>query len=52
MRQELVFIGQNLDRNQVVLALDDCLLNDDELLAGCEYWQSLPSRDSGIPAPA
>lgn len=42
MRQELVFIGQNLDRNQVVLALDDCLLSDEELLAGREYWQSLP----------
>ena len=42
MRQELVFIGQNLDRDQVIKELNDCLLNDEELLAGREYWQTLP----------
>ncbi|MBB3060326.1 G3E family GTPase [Microbulbifer rhizosphaerae] len=42
MRQELVFIGQGLEREQFVQALDDCLLNDDELLAGREHWQTLP----------
>lgn len=42
MRQELVFIGQNLDQNQVTRALDECLLNDDELLAGKAQWQQLP----------
>ncbi|MBN7796087.1 zinc metallochaperone GTPase ZigA [Parahaliea mediterranea] len=42
MRQELVFIGQNLDRDQFVRALDNCLLSEDELLAGREYWQGLP----------
>lgn len=42
MRQELVFIGQDLDRQQVTEALDNCLLSEDELLAGREHWQRLP----------
>lgn len=41
MRQELVFIGQGLDQQAVTQALDDCLLSDDELLAGREYWETL-----------
>ncbi|GAB2197025.1 zinc metallochaperone GTPase ZigA [Sessilibacter sp. MAH4] len=42
MRQELVFIGQGLSKHQFIEALDSCLLNNDELLAGQEVWQSLP----------
>lgn len=42
MRQELVFIGQKLDRDRFVDELDNCLLSDDELLAGREHWQTLP----------
>ncbi|WP_028886650.1 zinc metallochaperone GTPase ZigA [Teredinibacter turnerae] len=41
MRQELVFIGQGLDQTNLTASLDDCLLTDDELLAGKEYWQTL-----------
>lgn len=42
MRQELVFIGQNLNREHIIGALDNCLLSEKELLAGRDYWQALP----------
>ncbi|WP_373089675.1 zinc metallochaperone GTPase ZigA [Zhongshania sp.] len=42
MRQELVFIGQKLDRDRFVDELNNCLLSDDELLAGRAHWQTLP----------
>ncbi|OAI19920.1 4-hydroxytetrahydrobiopterin dehydratase [Methylomonas koyamae] len=38
-RQELVFIGQNLDAEQVCRELDACLLNDAELAAGPTAWR-------------
>jgi G3E family GTPase len=41
MRQELVFIGQGLDRQAMTNALNDCLLSDDDLLKGKEYWVTL-----------
>lgn len=41
MRQELVFIGQNLDRDGLCRELDACLLDDDQLLAGKAFWQTL-----------
>lgn len=40
MRQELVFIGQGLDQQAMTHALDDCLLSEDEVLQGKEYWRS------------
>ena len=42
MRQELVFIGQNLDQPRMHAALDACLLSEDELVEGIEAWKQLP----------
>ena len=41
-RQELVFIGQGIDFNQLRAELDACLLNDLEMAAGPEAWARLP----------
>ncbi|MEM8497459.1 MAG: zinc metallochaperone GTPase ZigA [Pseudomonadota bacterium] len=41
MRQELVFIGQGLDKDGVTQALDECLLSEDEVLRGKSYWSTL-----------
>ena len=42
MRQELVFIGQNLNQTQMIKDLDKCLLDEDELLTGKASWKKLP----------
>ena len=42
MRQELVFIGQGLDKDQVIKALDQCLLSDDDVLLGRDHWATFP----------
>lgn len=41
MRQELVFIGQQLDQTAMIHKLNECLLSDDELLKGKTYWATL-----------
>jgi G3E family GTPase len=41
-RQELVFIGQNIDFAQLTSELDNCLLTDDEMALGVEGWRLLP----------
>jgi G3E family GTPase len=41
-RQELVFIGQNIDFVQLAAELDSCLLTDAEMALGVEGWQLLP----------
>lgn len=38
-RQEIVFIGQHLDRDSLTAALDDCLLTAREMAAGREGWR-------------
>jgi G3E family GTPase len=41
MRQELVFIGQNMDKNDMTKALDACLLSEEDVLRGEAYWATL-----------
>jgi G3E family GTPase len=42
-RQELVFIGQQLDKAAMLAQLEACLLTDGELALGEQQWQQLPS---------
>ncbi|OUV06086.1 MAG: hypothetical protein CBC40_00555, partial [bacterium TMED80] len=42
MRQELVFIGQNLDKDEVIKILDDCLLTDKDMILGKDHWLKFP----------
>lgn len=37
-RQELVFIGQDLKPDDFINALDNCLLSDNEIMAGRDHW--------------
>jgi len=41
-RQELVFIGQNIDFAQLSTTLDACLLTDEEMAAGSDAWLKFP----------
>ena len=41
MRQELVFIGQGLDELAIKKALDECLVSEDDMLKGEEFWTNL-----------
>jgi hypothetical protein len=54
-RQELVFIGQNIDFSQLSAELDACLLTDAEMALGVEGWGRLadpfgPWHDGGVAA--
>ena len=40
MRQELVFIGQEIDSRSMLKALNECLLSDDDVLKGEDYWKT------------
>lgn len=40
-RQELVFIGQNIDFAKLTGELDDCLLTEAEMALGVSGWQQL-----------
>ncbi len=41
MRQELVFIGQNLDKEAMTSALEACLLSEADVLEGPDLWNTL-----------
>ena len=38
MRQELVFIGQGLDKVAMIKALEDCLVSENDLSKRKEFW--------------
>ncbi|ASM50558.1 hypothetical protein PESP_a2614 [Pseudoalteromonas espejiana DSM 9414] len=40
MRQELVFIGQSLNKQAMIEALNDCLLPEDAVLKGKDFWRT------------
>ena len=40
-RQELVFIGQSLDKEAMLDDLNKCLLSEDELTKGESFWETL-----------
>ena len=40
MRQELVFIGQSLNKQAMIEALDDCLLPEEAVLKGKDFWKT------------
>ena len=43
-QQEIVFIGQSLDREAVCKALDECLVSDESMGSGPEFWGKLVSE--------
>lgn len=45
-RQELVFIGQAIDRERLRRELDGCLLSVDEIDSGPDSWAALPGGDA------
>jgi len=38
MRQEIVFIGRNLNKEEIVRRLDDCLLSVEQMAEGIDRW--------------
>eukprot|EP00584_Thalassiosira_punctigera_P024831 CAMPEP_0172555256 /NCGR_PEP_ID=MMETSP1067-20121228/58321_1 /TAXON_ID=265564 ORGANISM="Thalassiosira punctigera, Strain Tpunct2005C2" /NCGR_SAMPLE_ID=MMETSP1067 /ASSEMBLY_ACC=CAM_ASM_000444 /LENGTH=963 /DNA_ID=CAMNT_0013343771 /DNA_START=275 /DNA_END=3163 /DNA_ORIENTATION=- len=47
-QQEIVIIGQRLDRELVTRALDSCLLSDEDMAKGQEAWNAM-CADAGDP---
>ncbi len=50
-RQEIVFIGANMNREQLEAQLNAALLTDDELALGPDAWKSLPDPFPAWPMP-
>ena len=42
MRQELVFIGQGLSKEEIIERLNNCLLTDEQLIQGHRVWAEMP----------
>lgn len=41
-KQEMVFIGINIDKKSITERLNKCLLSEDEMSIGIEEWKALP----------
>ncbi len=41
MRQELVFIGQHLDKAEIIRQLDACLLSEEQMAEGIDNWMAM-----------
>lgn len=38
-RQEIVFIGNNMNKEELIQTLDSCLLTDEEMSHGMQFWE-------------
>ncbi len=47
-QQEIVIIGQSLDKDAICSALDDCLVSDDSMKLGQESWDNIV-QEAGDP---
>ena len=41
-RQEIVYIGTNMDQDKITSMLDKCLLTDEEIYLGVDKWKEFP----------
>ncbi|MCM8525023.1 MAG: GTP-binding protein, partial [Lentisphaeraceae bacterium] len=39
-RQEVVFIGTHLDKEELIKKLDECLLTEEEFVKGPVFWKT------------
>nr|WP_174505204.1 zinc metallochaperone GTPase ZigA [Acinetobacter sp. Marseille-Q1620] len=42
-RQEIVIIGMDMDEESLRVQFDQCLLTDEEMTLGREYWENVPN---------
>lgn len=47
-KQEMVFIGINIDKDSMIAQLDKCLLSDEEIAGGETAWAQMPDYYDGL----
>merc|ERR1712154_156622 len=45
-RNQIVFIGKELNKDELIKELDECLLNDEEMALGVEEWAKFPCPEA------